>query len=149
MRHRTVEVTADAAPSVPVADITDELRRAVRDAGVTEGCVIAFCAHTTCTLVINEMEEGALEDLWRRLRVLVPADDYYAHDDLERRRQNLEDGHERANGGAHVAQMILGGSSHVVPVSGGEPVLGRWQRLLLLELDEPRPRTITFQVLGS
>jgi secondary thiamine-phosphate synthase enzyme len=111
--------------------------------------VVAFCAHTTCTLILNELEDGALDDLRRRLDQLVPADVYYGHDDLDRRRQNLEDGHERPNGRAHVMQMLLGGSSHSIPVVGGEPVLGRWQRLLLLELDEPRERRVAFHAFGA
>ena len=129
-------------------DLTEELRVAAREAGVTEGCVVAFCAHTTCTLILNELEDGALEDLRRRLDDLVPAAAYYAHDDVERRHQNLEDGHERPNGRAHVAQILLGGSSHAIPVTGGEPVLGRWQRLLLVELDEPRERRVLFHAFG-
>jgi hypothetical protein len=49
---------------------------------------------------------------------------------------------------AHVMQMLLGGSSHAIPVIGGEPDLGRWQRLLLLELDEPRERRVAFHAFG-
>jgi thiamine phosphate synthase YjbQ (UPF0047 family) len=45
--------------------------------------------------------------------------------------------------------MLLGGASHVIPVEAGEPALGRWQRLLLLELDEPRERRVTFRVYGE
>src|SRR5439155_22282211 len=70
-------------------DLTDDLRRAVKDSGVTEGMVVAFCPHTTCALIINEWEDGALEDFRRRLEVIAPDDVYYAHDDLERRTQNL------------------------------------------------------------
>jgi thiamine phosphate synthase YjbQ (UPF0047 family) len=33
-------------------------------------------------------------------------------------------------------------------VLGGEPALGRWQRLLLLELDEPRERRVVFHAFG-
>jgi secondary thiamine-phosphate synthase enzyme len=143
---RTVEVRSPGP--LEVVDLTDELRRAVKDAGVTEGCVVAFCAHTTCTLVLNELEDGALEDLRRRLDSLVPGDAYYAHDDLERRRQNLEEGHERPNGRAHVAQVLLGGSSHAIPITAGEPALGQWQRLLLIELDEPRERRVLFHAFG-
>lgn len=143
---RTVAVTA--AGRLGVVDLTDELLRAVKDAGVTEGCVVAFCAHTTCTLVLNELEDGALDDLRRRLDALVPGDAYYAHDDLERRRQNLEDGHERPNGRAHVAQILLGGSSHAIPVIDGQPALGQWQRLILIELDEPRERRVMLHAFG-
>ena len=130
-------------------DLTDELRRAIKDSGVTEGCAVAFCTHTTCALVVNEWEDGALEDFRRRLEALVPGDVYYAHDDLERRTQNLQEGHERANGQSHVTQMILGATSHAIPVAGGEPLFGQWQRLLLLELDEPKGRSIVFHVFGE
>jgi secondary thiamine-phosphate synthase enzyme len=132
-----------------VVDLTDELRRAVKDSGITDGFVVAHCPHTTATLLLNEWEEGALEDLRRRLEDLVPDGVYYAHDDIERRTQNLQEGHERANGRSHVAQMLLGGASHAIPVEAGEPVLGRWQRLLFLELDEPRERRVTFRVYGE
>jgi secondary thiamine-phosphate synthase enzyme len=130
-------------------DLTDELRRAIKDSGVTDGCVVAFCAHTTCALVINEWEDGALDDFRRRVEAIVPPDVYYAHDDLERRTQNLQEGHERANGQAHVTQMLLGATSHAIPVAAGEPMLGQWQRLLLLELDEPKERQIVFHVFGD
>ena len=140
-----IEVNADRR--LGWIDLTDELRRAVKDSGVTEGCSVAFVSHTTCALLINELEDGALEDLERRLETLVPSDDYYAHDDLGRRTQNLQS-EERRNGRAHVAQMILGATSQTIPVVGGEPALGRWQRLLLFELDEPKPRRCVFTTWG-
>lgn len=130
-------------------DLTDDLRRAIKDSGVTEGCVVAFCAHTTCALLINEWEEGALLDLVHRLESVVPTDAYYAHDDFARRTQNLQEAHVRQNGQAHVTQMIVGGSSHAIPVVDGEPLFGRWQRLILLELDEPKDRSIVFHVFGG
>ncbi len=116
---------------------------------MTDGCAVAFCAHTTCALLINEWEEGALSDLLHRLDSVVPADAYYAHDDFARRTQNLQEAHVRQNGQAHVTQMIVGGSSHAIPVADGEPLLGRWQRLILLELDEPKDRSIVFHVFGG
>lgn len=149
MRSTTIEVAVTAGQRLSFLDLTDDLRRAVKDAGVTDGCAVAFCAHTTCTLLINECEDGALDDLRRRVEALIPEGIYYAHDDLERRTQNLQEGHERANGRSHVTQMLLGGSSHAIPVAAGEPLLGRWQRLLLLELDEPKERTVLFHVFGE
>jgi secondary thiamine-phosphate synthase enzyme len=148
---RSATVTLEVLPEARHAfvDLTDELRRAIKDSGVTEGCAVAFCAHTTCALLVNEWEDGALEDFRKRLEALVPGDVYYAHDDLERRTQNLQEGHERANGRSHVSQMLLGASSHAIPVSAGEPMLGQWQRLLLVELDEPKDRQVVFHVFGD
>jgi len=130
-------------------DLTDELRRAVKDSGVTDGMAVAFCPHTTCNLLVNEWEDGAMEDFRNRMEELVPEGLYYAHDDLERRTQNLQETHERQNGHAHVKQMLLTATSHAIPVSAGEPLLGRWQRLLLLELDDPKERQIVFHVVGE
>jgi thiamine phosphate synthase YjbQ (UPF0047 family) len=45
--------------------------------------------------------------------------------------------------------MVLGGTSHAIPVVAGEPAFGQWQRLLLFELDEPKERSILFHVFGD
>jgi len=142
-------VSVRAPKRLGFVDVTEELLRAVKDSGVTTGLVAAFCSHTTCTLLLNEWEDGALDDLAQRLEVLVPGGIYYAHDDLDRRTQNVQETGEPENGQAHVIQMVVGGASHTLPVAGGEPLLGRWQRLFLLELDEPRNRNIVFTVLGD
>ena len=149
MKSTTLTIQVRPERRLAFVDVTDDLRRAIKDSGITDGCVVAFCAHTTCALLINEWEIGALDDLRRRLEALVPGEVYYAHDDLDRRTQNLQEGHERANGQAHVTQMLLGATSHAVPVTAGEPMLGQWQRLLLLELDEPKDRSIVFHVFGE
>ena len=57
--------------------------------------------------------------------------------------------HERKNGQSHVTAMVLGATSHAIPISAGEPMLGQWQRLMLLELDDPKDRTIVFHVFGE
>jgi secondary thiamine-phosphate synthase enzyme len=143
----TVKVTAPERYSV--IDLTDDLQRAIKDAGITDGAVIAFCAHTTCALLINEWEDGAMADFRRHLTELVPHDGvYYEHDDFEVRTQNMNPG-ERQNGHAHVKAMLLSATSHAIPVVAGEPAFGPWQRLIFLELDEPKERGITFQVLGD
>ena len=149
MRSATVTIEVEVPNRYAYLDLTEELERAVKDSGVTEGAAIAFCAHTTCALLINEWEEGAMEDFRNRMLHLVPEDVYYAHDDLDRRTQNLEESHERRNGHSHVKSMLLSASSHAIPVVAGEPVLGRWQRLLLFEMDEPKGRQIVFHVFGS
>jgi secondary thiamine-phosphate synthase enzyme len=143
----TTQLAVTASEKLAWVDLTDEVLRAVKDSGVSEGCVMAFSAHTTCALLINENESGALEDLRARLDDLVPHGSYYAHDDLTRRTENLV-ADERVNGRAHVAAMLMSSTSQTIPVASGDVLLGTWQRLLLLELDDPKPRTIHFQVWG-
>lgn len=129
-------------------DITDHLREAVAQSGIDNGAATAFCAHTTCSLLINEWEDGAHHDLRSAVDKLIPPLAYYRHDDLTVRTQNLQE-EEPVNGHAHVAQMFVGATSQSVPVINGAVVLGRWQRMMLLELDRPRDRDIYFTVIGS
>src|SRR5207302_10010057 len=123
MRSQTSNLRVNPPGRHDVIDVTEELERAVKDSGVTEGCAVAFCAHTTATLVLGEWEDGLLEDFRKRLSALAPPDAYYAHDDLSRRTQNLGDWPEPVNGHSHVAHMIMGGASHTIPVAGGRPLL--------------------------
>ena len=44
--------------------------------------------------------------------------------------------------------MLLG-HSLTLQISGGEIVLGQWQRILMAELDGPRARTLRVQIFGS
>jgi secondary thiamine-phosphate synthase enzyme len=148
MKSATTAVEVSAPQRYAYLDLTDDLQRAIKDAGVTEGAAIAFCEHTTCALLINEWEDGAMADFRRHLTDLVPHEGaYYAHDDFDIRTQNMHDD-ERRNGHAHVKAMLLSATSHAIPVVAGEPAFGRWQRLIFLELDEPKPRRVTFHVFG-
>ncbi len=149
MKSATTTIDVSVPERWGYVDLTEELQRAIKDSGVTDGAAVAFCAHTTCALLINEWEDGALEDFRRRVRDLVPEDIYYAHDDLERRTQNLAESHERRNGHSHVKSMLLSASSHAIPVAAGEPMFGRWQRLILFEMDDPKDRQIVFHVFGD
>ncbi len=46
-----------------------------------------------------------------------------------------------------MAAMLLG-NAQVVPVSDGDLALGRWQSVMLFELDGPRARTVAVQICG-
>ena len=149
MKSATTTVTVAASERYAYLDLTEDLERAIKDAGVTDGAVIAFCEHTTCALLINEWEDGALADFRRRVTGMIPdADVYYEHDDFAIRTQNMHED-ERANGHAHVKAMLLSATSHAIPVVAGAPGLGTWQRLIFFEMDEPKDRRITFHVFGS
>lgn len=149
MKTATMTVTVAAPERYAYLDLTEDLERAIKDAGVTDGAAIAFCEHTTCALLINEWEDGALADFRRRVTSMVPHDDvYYEHDDFEIRTQNMHE-YERANGHAHVKAMLLSATSHAIPVVAGEPAFGTWQRLIFFEMDEPKDRRITFHIFGG
>ena len=133
-----------------IRDITDEVKECVAESGVSDGIACVYSPHTTCCVRVNEFETGFLEDFVRMLRRIVPSEKYYAHDDWDRRTENIcEEDKEVGNGHAHCMSMILGSASESVPVGEGELCLGTWQRVLFIELDRSRPRRWLCKVVGS
>ena len=140
------------AGGLHVTDITDEVAEIVRESGVSDGICCVYSPHTTCCVRVNEYEHGMLEDFSALLRRLVPHahETYYAHDDWDRRTENLcEEDKEQANGHAHCMSMILGSAGESIPVAEGELQLGQWQRILFMELDRERDRRWLVKVVGN
>ena len=143
------EVQLRTAGGLTVTDITDEVRDAVSESGIQAGICCVYSPHTTCSVRINEWERGFLEDFAVMLKRLVPTEHYYAHDDWDRRTQNVgEEAGELGNGHSHCMSMLLGPAGESVPVREGELCLGTWQRILFLELDRERDRRWLVQVVG-
>ena len=143
------EVQLRTAGGLTVTDITDEVRAAVHESGIQDGICCVFSPHTTCSVRINEWERGFLEDFAVMLKRLVPTEHYYAHDDWDRRTENVsEEDQEFGNGHSHCMSMLLGPAGESVPVREVELCLGTWQRILFLELDRERDRRWLVQVVG-
>ncbi len=119
---------------VQVIDITRQVNDAVRESGVAEGICLVYTLHTTTGIIINEAESGLVADLLRRLASLAPPRDGYLHDRID------------DNAHAH-HQAVLLGNSRTIPVEEGCLALGTWQRVLFVELDGPRRRSVLIKVL--
>ncbi len=133
-----------------VSDITDEVNAIVRASDVVDGICCVYSPHTTCCIRVNELEAGFFEDFARLLRRLIPDDTYYAHDDWDRRTENIDpDDTGIGNGHAHCMSMLLGSAGESIPVADGELALGQWQRVLFIELDRERDRRWLVKVVGS
>jgi secondary thiamine-phosphate synthase enzyme len=135
--------------TLAVRDITEDVERAVRESGVRDGICCVYSPHTTCCVRVNELESGFVEDLCEMLRRLVPHDRYYAHDDWDRRTENIcPEDMDFSNGHSHCMAFLLGTAGESIPVRDGELMLGQWQRVLFLELDRERDRRWIVQVVG-
>ncbi len=145
-----LERTLRTTGGLTVTDITDDVNDAVRESGISDGIACIYSPHTTCCVRVNEFESGFLEDFTGLLRKLVPSESYYAHDDWDRRTENIcvED-MEVGNGHSHCMAMLLGTAGESVPVREGELQLGTWQRVLFIELDRERDRRWLVQVVGT
>ena len=103
-----------------VRDITEEVVDAVRESGVVDGIACVYSPHTTCCVRVNEFENGFLEDFANMLKRLVPSETYYAHDDWDRRTENIcPEDMDQGNGHSHCMAMLLGTAGESVPVRDG------------------------------
>lgn len=128
-------------------DITDRVLEAVEKAGITSGQVVIYSLHTTAAVIINENEPLLLKDMEETLRRIAPRMGEYAHNDFTVRTVNLcED--ECRNGHSHCQHLFLG-TSETIPVLDRRPLLGKWQRVFLVELDRPRQREVLISISGK
>jgi secondary thiamine-phosphate synthase enzyme len=113
-------------------NITSRIEQALEDLGAGEGFCLVSVPHTTCALVLNEAEQGLMADFQRLFRELLsPLVDRarFAHDRIDH------------NARAHLVGSLLG-TRLWLEITGGKPLLGTWQRVLLVEGDGPRERTV-------
>ena len=133
-------------------DITADVRAVVERSGVAFGQVLAASAHTTAAVTVQEHEPLLLRDMARVLDRIVPASDYYEHNDFTIR-TDVPEG-EPENGHSHCQHLLIG-ASETLPIQNGEVRLGVWQSIFLVELDFPpgrfegeQLRSVTVQVMG-
>ena len=129
-------------------DLTEDVREHVARSGIRHGQVTVMSPHTTTAVAINESETGFLNDFRRLIGEIIPVEGYYEHDDHEVRTENLQED-EFINGHAHVRQMLVGSTTVTIPIVEGELVLGQWQRILFVELDQPRSRRTVLHTQGA
>jgi secondary thiamine-phosphate synthase enzyme len=126
---------------VEVVDLTNRVMEFVRQFNIREGLVSIWSMHTTCTLFINEFQNALLSDIKRFLETMVARDAEYMHNDPQ------HSDCDRMNADSHLRAMLLG-HNLTLQISGGEVVLGQWQRVLMAELDGPRARSLRLQIFG-
>jgi secondary thiamine-phosphate synthase enzyme len=119
-------------------DITSDVAQEVRASGVQEGVALLRSRHTTAAITCMEGDPSIHQDCLELLGEIMPVGRRYRHS---------YEGAENAV--AHLATMMLFGESTWVPIRDGRPDLGTWQRLFLVELFEPRSRTVDVAVLGE
>jgi secondary thiamine-phosphate synthase enzyme len=120
-------------------DITDDVRRAIVEGGVSNGIVTVFVVGSTAGITTIEFEPGAIADLNRLFERLAPRGGDYQH--------HLRWGDD--NGSSHVRAALLG-PSITVPVTDSTLALGTWQQIMLLEFDtRAREREVIIQIVGE
>jgi secondary thiamine-phosphate synthase enzyme len=142
MKVFTSSFTLSSEERTEVSDITKLVREAVQQFPVSAGIALINTMHTTCALFINEFQSALIDDLKGLIERLVPERGGYRHDDP--RYSDCE----RGNAHAHLRAALLG-RSIAVGLNHGELTLGRFQSVIFAELDGPRKREITVQIIGD
>jgi secondary thiamine-phosphate synthase enzyme len=142
MKAFTTSFTLSTEERTEVSDITKVVRDTIQQFPVNTGIALINTLHTTCALLVNEYQAALIQDLRTLMERLVPERAGYRHDD-----PRFSDC-ERGNAHAHLRAALLG-RSIAVGIAGGDLVLGRFQSIIFAELDGPRRREITVQVLGE
>jgi secondary thiamine-phosphate synthase enzyme len=133
------DITFETTGHRDVHDLTTQVSHIVAKSGIQTGIVHVFCVGSTAAVGAIEFEPGLRQDLPNLLDRLIPPSPQYGHE------QTWHDG----NGHSHLQATLLG-PSLTVPVRDGQPVLGTWQQIFLIECDiRPRDRTVVVSVLGE
>jgi len=134
-------LVVETSERVELVDITKQVMEFVRRFNMREGLVSLWSMHTTCGLFINEFQTALLTDIKRFLEQMVARDAQWMHNNPE------HSDCDRQNADSHLRALLLG-HNLTLQISGGEVVLGHWQRLLMAELDGPRTRSLRVQIFG-
>ena len=140
-----------------IVDLTEGVLAVVRQSGVSQGLVNVFVTGSTAAVTTMEYEPGGVQDLQETLERLVRARGNMcttssttttcAQRPQPRRHVHNVLNHDD-NAHSHLRASLLG-PSETVPLVGGRLVLGTWQQLVLIELDDhPRRREVHVQILA-
>lgn len=118
---------------IEAIDITDRLtsRR------WPDGLLLVSVEHTTTALFLGESGSEMFDDYERVAAHLVETYGPFRHETWN-----------PGNAQAHVLSSFIG-TQRLLPVSDGRLDLGTWQRLIFLELDGPRQRSVAILSLAA
>ncbi|MBN2155697.1 MAG: YjbQ family protein [Candidatus Lokiarchaeota archaeon] len=123
-----------------IIDITPEIKKKLDSCGLTQGIVCIFTASSTSAISTTEYEPGLIKgDIPAFLEKIIPYDRNYEH-------HKTWGDH---NGGGHLRSFLLN-PSLTIPFTASNLILGTWQQIIFLEMDEkPRTRLIYCQFIGE
>lgn len=125
---KPITITVTTKRKDQVIDITETIENHLRNAPEESGVCVVFAAHTTCALTTADLDPGTDLDLLNALRHLLPQLSY-------------RHPHDPSHTPDHILSSLIG-PSLAIPFQNRRLLLGTWQRVILVELDGPRQRTV-------
>ncbi|MCK5125039.1 MAG: secondary thiamine-phosphate synthase enzyme YjbQ [candidate division Zixibacteria bacterium] len=129
----TGSFTVSTSSRCQLIDITSDIQDAIGESKVKDGIVVAFIAHTTAGITINENADPDVKhDMLMHLEKLVP--------------QSREFHHAEGNSDSHIKASMMGSSVTII-LSDGRMNLGTWQGIYFCEFDGPRTRKVWIKII--
>ena len=116
-----------------IIDITEQVEEVVLNQKKENGVCSVFVAHTTCAITTSDLDPGTDLDTLDFLRKLVP-------------NIKFRHAHDPSHTSDHILSSIIGPSVSI-PFENKKLILGTWQRIVLIELNGPRERSIHISVV--
>jgi len=116
--------------------ITPEVEKAINESGVKEGLVLVNPMHITSAVIVNDNEQGLINDYKRTLERLVPYRDKYEHNVGE------------DNAASHIWRQIMG-HQVTMPITNGKLDLGTWEQIFYCEFDGMRKKRVLVKIIGE
>src|ERR687892_97626 len=118
-----------------IVDLTEFCRKELPNPQKADGVCHLFLLHTTAVLTTADLDPGTDLDILDAFDAVIPKLEYrHPHDP-----EHVPD---------HILSSLIG-TSLIFPVKDGEPVLGTWQRIVLIEFDGPRTREIAISFIAG
>jgi len=116
-------------------DITDRIKKIVKDSGVKNGICIIYVPHATAGILVNENYDSSVcNDIINKLEEIAPSTGRYEHDKIDN------------NAHSHIKASLIGPSELLI-IEKGELILGTWQGIALAEFDGPKTRTVLVKII--
>lgn len=133
------QFTIDTKGLSDIKDVTGEVQDIVSKSKIKNGLVHIFAVGSTASITTIEYEPALVQDMKDQL------EEFASHTMHSRHSQTWGDD----NGFSHIRATFMG-PGMTAPVSGGVPVLGTWQQIVVIDHDNrPRSRKIFVQVIGE
>ncbi len=133
------EFGLETSGNADVIDITTQVSELVASSGINDGIVLVYVPGSTAAITTIEYESGLIRDLKAALERLAPEGITYYHN------ERWHDG----NGHSHIRASFIG-QSESFPLMHGNLLLGTWQQIILVDMDNrPRSRKVFVQISGE
>lgn len=134
------EFKIQTKPFCDILNITPQVEYSLNETKLKDGIVCVHVAGSTAAISTLEYEPGLVKtDINPFFEAIYPYETPCEH------HQTWND----QNGVGHIRSFLIG-TSKTFPFTNGRLILGTWQQIVFVELDEkPRSRTIFCQFIGN